>query len=819
MYKFLLFINIILVLNHASAQQSVARQWNEMQLKAIRRDFSRPPVQARNLFHVSVAMYDAWAAYNIPSNTYLLGKTVGPYTNTFNGIPNVQAYNTDSLRQIAISYAAYRVLKSKYASSAQAASNMYTFDSLFMALGHSSSFTSTNYATGNPAALGNYIASVVLAYGLADSANQVNNYANNFYTTVNAPLYTAYSGNPLITDINRWQPLSIPMALDQNGNPINSLQTFLNPEWGRVVPFGLTNANKTINFRNGNAYPVYLDPGPPPMHSMTNANDSSSMLFKMGHAMVAIWASHHSGTDNTMIDISPASMGDMPQTSTDYYTQLSCYKYLDGGDSSQGYAFDPFTALPYNPNIVKRGDYSRVLSQYWADGPNSETPPGHWFVILNDVNDQPTLNKQWNGSGPTLNNLEWDVKSYLTLGGGMHDAAIAVWGIKGWYDAPRPINTIRALAALGQSTDNMLPNYHAGGLPLIPGYIELIGMGDPLVGAGNVNLNKIKLKSWRGFNYIPNATINSADVGWILASEWMPYQRKTFVTPPFAGYISGHAAYSRTAAEILISITGSEYFPGGLYQKTITTASNFLVFEQGPTTDITLQWAKYVDASNQSSVSRIWGGIHPFYDDMNGRSIGTQVATTAFAKATNVFGAGSTPLSINNFTAVSKNCNAILSWEQPSNTTCGIYKSMDGINYNLVQAVNNINTITVPATSSIEQYKLITYSADKTIINQAVKTVQHSNCNIVANKAISSIYPNPSNGIFYTQVPVVKNNSSLQINMYNLVGALVYTQNLKLDVGIHKLKIEPTTALPIGMYTVVFTLNNENASVQNLQVQ
>ncbi|MCC7465797.1 MAG: hypothetical protein IT261_05985, partial [Saprospiraceae bacterium] len=43
---------------HALAQQkSVARRWNEVMLEAIREDLARPPVQARNLFHVSMAMW------------------------------------------------------------------------------------------------------------------------------------------------------------------------------------------------------------------------------------------------------------------------------------------------------------------------------------------------------------------------------------------------------------------------------------------------------------------------------------------------------------------------------------------------------------------------------------------------------------------------------------------------------------------------------------------------------------------------------------------------------------------------------------------
>ena len=59
-----------------NAQQSVARQWNEVLLEGIRNDFARPTVHARNLFHISVAMWDAWAAYDDVAETFLLGKNV-----------------------------------------------------------------------------------------------------------------------------------------------------------------------------------------------------------------------------------------------------------------------------------------------------------------------------------------------------------------------------------------------------------------------------------------------------------------------------------------------------------------------------------------------------------------------------------------------------------------------------------------------------------------------------------------------------------------------------------------------------------------------
>ena len=63
---------------------------------------------------------------------------------------------------------------------------------------------------------------------------------------------------------------------------------------------------------------------------------------------------------------------------------------------------------------------------------------------------------------------------------------------------------------------------------------------------------------------IPDPLTTQAHAGWILAENWWPYQRPTFVTPPFPGYISGHSTYSRAAAEVLTRLTGNEYFPGGM---------------------------------------------------------------------------------------------------------------------------------------------------------------------------------------------------------------------------------------------------------------
>jgi hypothetical protein len=65
--------------------------------------------------------------------------------------------------------------------------------------------------------------------------------------------------------------------------------------------------------------------------------------------------------------------------------------------------------------------------------------------------------------------------------------------------------------------------------------------------------------------------------------------------------------------------------------------NNFLAFEAGPSESFSLQWATYRDASDQTSLSRIWGGIHPPIDDIKGRIIGNKIGKEAFNYASQFF--------------------------------------------------------------------------------------------------------------------------------------------------------------------------------------
>jgi hypothetical protein len=278
------------------------------------------------------------------------------------------------------------------------------------------------------------------------------------------------------------------------------------------------------------------------------------------------------------------------------------------------------------------------MAEFWADGPNSETPPGHWNVLANMVADSPGFERKLFGKGPPLDPLAWDVHVYLALDGAEHDAAITAWGTKRRYVTVRPISLIRWMGGKGQSSDPKGPSYDPQGLPLVPGLIEVVTKESSAPAQRHAALafhvGEVAIRDWLGE---PGDRKNQVSgVGWVRAVDWITYQRRTFVTPAFPAFISGHSTFSRAGAAVLAALTGNPYFPGGLGEY-VAHKDTFLTFEKGPTTDVRLQWASYYDAADEAGQSRLYGSIHIPPDDYAGRRLGHRVGLDAVALATKYF--------------------------------------------------------------------------------------------------------------------------------------------------------------------------------------
>lgn len=574
---------------------NVALGWNEEILAAIRIDRPNPPVHARNLFSVSTAMYDAWAAYDSVAVGFI-------YHSKHTEIQR------EAARREAISYAAYQILRERFALSRSASNTLAALDARMDSLGYDKNVTTVTPST--PAGVGNAVAAAVSAWFLNDGSRQTEGYrdlsvAQGGYAPVNSYLVTGLRG-AFPFDVNHWQPLAVAKGFDPKGLPNGPIQEFVGSQWIRVRPFAMDRADSSL---------PWIDPGPPPfLDGVGDAGFKSSVLSAIR------WSSELTPDDGAEVDISPGEMGNNSL----------------GAQDGSGHRVNPITKRPYESNRVKRGDFARVAAEFWADGPNSETPPGHWNLLANQASSHPELVKRIGGSGPVVDDLEWHVKLYFALNAAVHDAACAAWSAKRYYDGWRPITAVRYLGQLGQSSDPFSPSYHAKGLPLLPGLVEVVSTETARVGGRHAGLpvGKVVIRSWAGSPSDPKTQIGG--VKWILPGDWIPYQRSNFVTPAFPGYISGHSTFSRSAASVLAAFTGSSFFPGGLGSFT-ANAGSYLGFEFGPSQRVQLQWATYFDAADQAGISRIWGGIHVPVDDFAGRKAGSQCGKGVWAAVQKYF--------------------------------------------------------------------------------------------------------------------------------------------------------------------------------------
>jgi len=246
-------------------------------------------------------------------------------------------------------------------------------------------------------------------------------------------------------------------------------------------------------------------------------------------------------------------------------------------------------------------DTTKTIAEFWADGPASTLPPGHWHHVCLEAIYRENLD------------LEQSIKLLFMQANAVFDAGIACWDTKRYYDSVRPITAIQCL--FGNTT----------------------------------------VKSWKG---------PYQGVGLISGALWQPYQNVYFVTPAFASYVSGHSTFSTASAYILRSFFGDDTYRGdsytvpagsSLFEPKITSGPDWIpgvtdVPNSGPetvgytpATDIYLSWSTWTEAAEQAGVSRLMGGIHTDADNVDGLTMGTSVGKLVYQKAQDLFNGGSGP--------------------------------------------------------------------------------------------------------------------------------------------------------------------------------
>jgi hypothetical protein len=217
----------------------------------------------------------------------------------------------------------------------------------------------------------------------------------------------------------------------------------------------------------------------------------------------------------------------------------------------------------------------KAIVEFMRDGPRSTGQSGHWLRLAQDV------------SKRDKNDLDRDVKLFFTVGNVAMDAFIACWEAKRYYDSSRPWTLVRVLYK-GKT-----------------------------------------VKGWAG----PGKGVVD-----LPAENWYPYSPRTFVTPPFPGYPSGHSTVSGACSKILELFTGSDKF-GSVELRTAgaLTEPGFACelmqaidgkpyHQKGLTCDVALKLPTFSATAEMAGISRVMGGYHIQTDNVEGLKLGRKLA-------------------------------------------------------------------------------------------------------------------------------------------------------------------------------------------------
>jgi len=441
------------------APQTIVGVWNCAALEEVRLSKAlrnAPPVVARALALAHTCMYDAWAAYD----KHAVGTVLG------GSLRRPQAERTKANKAKAISFAAYRCLTNLYPDAA----SVTRLGAVLAGQGYVVADATT------PAIIGNTAAQAVIDARRHDGSNQ----------------YADLTPAPCVPQMYPWTVL----VLNQLGDAPPALQPLpcVGPGGAQTGPYA-DHDDVAGGYRHyipsnplmGFCSPLlavcpepddFIDPLLP-WPNVADPQHWQPLVFS-SHARQTFVAPHWARV--TPFALTSARQFDRVIPPPNYAKNRARYRE------------DVEDMIEFSRDL---DDARKLIVEYWADGPDSEFPPGHWGLFAQFV------------SRRDRHTIDEDVKMFFAMHNASFDAGIVAWHTKRKYDGVRPITAVRHLKQ-GQT-----------------------------------------IRAWGG----PGRPAED-----IPGEQWMPYNPGTNLTPPFPGYFSGHSVFSRSSATVLKLFTGSDDF-------------------------------------------------------------------------------------------------------------------------------------------------------------------------------------------------------------------------------------------------------------------
>ena len=223
----------------------------------------------------------------------------------------------------------------------------------------------------------------------------------------------------------------------------------------------------------------------------------------------------------------------------------------------------------------------KTVVEFMREGPHSTGQSGHWLQFAEDV------------SRRDHQTLDQDVKLFFAVSNVVMDAFIACWESKRFYDTSRPYWWARMI-------------YKGKKIP------SWLGPG-------------------KGFAMEPG-------------EQWRPFSPDEFLTPPFPGYVSGHASASGAGSRMLELFTGSDRYgataiqSAGWMTEPDASTAQMQARDGKPASDvpeskeIRIELPTFTRVAEVAALSRMWGGYHIRTDNEEGLILGRKIAMYEWPK-------------------------------------------------------------------------------------------------------------------------------------------------------------------------------------------
>ena len=254
---------------------------------------------------------------------------------------------------------------------------------------------------------------------------------NNELTVANKEKAISYAAHKCLSDlfpteVAKFNALMATLGYDANDNSVNV-----------VTPAGIGHsaAKAVLDFRhhdgsnqlgdlNPGAYSDYT--GYTSINTPITINDPNRWQPLQIGANVQKFIAPHWGKVTPYALKSGSQFRETLPKPADFYTEPARYD------------LQALQVLEYSAHLT---DEKKVIAEYWADGPSSELPPGHWILFAQFVSER------------DHHTVGQDVKMFFAMTNAVLDASIASWDAKRFFDYVRPVTAIHLLFA-GQTVQS-----------------------------------------------------------------------------------------------------------------------------------------------------------------------------------------------------------------------------------------------------------------------------------------------------------------------------------------------------------------------------